>query len=179
MISDLFNTIFINNSYTISTTFFFLQAKFPIVEIGQSKITFTAKFLLLSKNENRQALVNDSLSINEIISFIGQDPYDSPMVKEIFRNREEFTNDKLKKIQDLSAEYRNRQTFIEEFIVLPWRCDKLVGNLVPYKINYLKFNNELNEVEVDYSFSSGGATDIYRLNGGVWLKYKTLIEWTD
>jgi hypothetical protein len=172
-ISDLFNAIFLKHSHDTLTTYFFLQANYPVIKIDKNDILFTNKFIVSTSNNKLKPIINDSQSIEAVLSFIGQNPYDMQIVKNTFKNRKHET----KKIKKIIANYNNRTRFIEELLHLPATWGRLINSLVPFKINSLRFNKKLNEVEVDYSWSSSGATEIYKLTDKGWLRYKTLIEW--
>jgi len=175
LISDLFNTL-LSNSYNKRTVkYFYLQATIPIVEVGKTRIPFTTQFITLTKSEKAKPLLNDSLSINAILSFIGENPIDKSN-REYLRNQKKLSTDEL---VEMWRNYRNRLSFMSEFIDFPWFEGHSIRSLTPYNINSLRFNDELNEVEIDYQFLDYGAVDIYRLNDKVWTKYKTIVEWHD
>ncbi len=174
-ISDLFNTIFLKHSHDTLTTYFFLQANYPVIKIDKTDILFTNKFIVSTSNNKLKPIINDSQSIEAVLSFIGQNPYDMPIVKNAFKNGKHET----KKIKKIIANYDNRTRFIGELLHLPATWGRLINSLLPYKINSLRFNKKLNEVEIDYSWSDSGAAEIYKLTDKGWLRHETLIEWTD
>ena len=175
LISDLFNTVFSNSHYKRTANYFYLQATIPNVKIGKTGIPFTTKFISLTKSENAKSLLNDSLSISAILSFIGEDPEDKSN-REYLRNRKKLSTDEL---SEMWSNYHNRRFFMSEFIDFPWFSGHSIRSLIPYKINSLRFNDELDEVEIDYQFLDYGAVDIYRLKDKVWTKYKLIEEWYD
>lgn len=171
LISDLFNTVFSNSYYKKSAKYFFLQATIPIVEIGKTRIPFTTKFISLTKSEKAKSLLNDNQSISAILSFIGQSPYDLSNEQAVKMSKDE--------LGEIWSNYRNRIHFMMEFIDFPWFSGISIKSLVPYEINSLSFNDELNEVEISYQFLDFGAVDIYRLKDKVWTEYKSIVEWND
>jgi len=175
LISDLFNTVFSNSYYKRTVNYFYLQATIPIVEIGKTRIPFTTKFISLTKSEKAKPLLNDSLSINAILSFIGENPIDKSN-REYLRNQKKLSTDEL---VEMWRNYRNRLSFMSEFIDFPWFEGHSIRSLIPYNINSLRFNDELDEVEIAYQFLDYGAVDIYRLKDKVWTKYKSIVEWND
>jgi len=175
LIADLFNTVFENSGYKKYGNYFFQQATIPHVEIGGTRIPFTTKFTSLTKSVDAKSILNDSLSMNSILSFIGKNPYDKSN-KEYLLNRTDISKTESDKIW---SDYNNRLGFISQFLDFSWSWQRSISSLVPYEINSLKFNNELNEVEIHYQFLDYGAVDIYRLKDKAWIRYKSIVEWND
>jgi len=171
LISDLFNTVFSNSHYKSTARYFFLQATIPYVKIGKAGIPFTTKFISLTKSENAKSLQNDSLSISEILSFIGQSPYDLSNEQKGKMSKDE--------LGEIWSNYHNRFSFLFGLIDFQWFEGHSIKSFIPYKINSLSFNDELDEVKIDYQFLDYGAIEVYRLKDKVWTEYQLIEEWYD
>lgn len=174
VISDLFNTIFKDSS-----RFFFLQSDFPIVEIGGTPVFFSSNFFVETNNKRNSSLVNDKKTITTIVSFIGKDPISEPPFKSIDPKKKRQVERRLQKLLNETENRRKRMEFVSRYVVLPTTWDSLIESLVPYRINYLKFNNKLDEVEIDYSFPARGGTAVYKLDNRGWVEHEVLITWVD
>ena len=171
LISDLFNTVFSNSHYKSTARYFFLQATIPYVKIGKTGIPFTSKFISLTKSENAKSLQNDSQSISEILSFIGQSPYDLSNEQKGKMSKDE--------LGEIWSNYHNRFSFLFGVINFQWFEGHSIRSLIPYKINSLSFNDELDEVKIAYQFLDYGAIEVYRLKAKVWTEYQFIEEWYD
>ncbi len=178
-ISDLFNLILPDRQRHETTIYFFLQPYFPKTFIDNKELTFTNKFIASTTLKNLRPILYNSQAIYEILKFIGSSPYENPTVKEYLKDKEKFKKSKLKKAEKLIEEYKNKMSFIGQFVMLPATWDKMDRGLVPYKINSLKFNTDLTEVEIIYDMNWRGATDIYKFEEGKWQHLKTIVMWAD
>ena len=178
-ISDLFNLILPDRQRHETTIYFFLQSHFPETFIDNKELTFTNKFIASTTLKNLRPILYDYQTIYEILKFIGTSPYDNPTVKEYLKDKEKLRKSKFKKAKKLIEEYKNKMNFISQFVMLPATWGKMDRGLVPYKINSLKFNTNLTEVEVIYDMTWRGATEIYNFKEGKWQHLKTIVMWAD
>lgn len=178
-ISDLFNLILPDRQRHETTIYFFLQPYFPKTFIDNIELTFTNKFIASTTLKNLRPILYDSQTIYEILKFIGSSPYENPTVKEYLKDKEKLKKSKLKKAEKLIEEYKNKMSFIGQFVMLPATWGKMDRGLVPYKINSLKFNTDLTEVEIIYDMTWRGATEIYKFEEGKWQHLKTIVMWAD
>jgi hypothetical protein len=176
-INDIFNLILPEIQNTEDKRYFFLQSYFPKTFIDKNKLTFPNDFNAKSTCANLKPIRYDGQTINAILNFIGSHPYDNPTVKEYVKDKEKMKKSKLKEAERLIADYNNKTKFIRKFLYLPATWGKMDRSLVPYKINRLKFNTDLTELEIEYDLTWRGATDIFKFVGGKWIKVRTEMEW--
>lgn len=178
-INEIFNLILPERQKSETIEYFFLQSNFPKTFINNKELTFTGNFIASTTIKNFRPIIYDSHTINEILEFIGSDPYNNPIVKDYMRDKEKMKRSKLKEAERLIYDYRNKSRLIGEYVILPGTWGKLDRNLVPYKVDRLKFNSDLTEVEVTYDLTSSGAIEIYKIIDGKWKHQRTVLEWID
>ena len=176
-INEIFNIILPEQQKSATAHYFFLQSFFPRTFIGTKELLFKRNFIASTTIENLRPIRYDYQTINEILKFIGANPYDNPTVNKYVEDKEKLKKSKQKKAERLIAEYNNKTKFIGQFLFLPATWGTMDRSLVPYKINSIKFNSDLTVVEISYDFTSNGATKIYRLLNGKWKQERTIMEW--
>ena len=176
-INDIFNLILPDRQKRETVEYFFLQPNFPKTFIDSKELTFTDNFLASTTTENHRPIIYNSKTISEILKFIGSNPYDNPLVKEYLKEKEKMKKSKFKEAERLISEYKNKTKFIGQFLYLPATWGKMDRSLVPYKINSLKFNTDLTEVEVTYDLTWRGATETYKYIAGKWKLEQTKMKW--
>ena len=178
-INNIFNVILPDRQKSEKVDYFFLQSNFPKTFIDNKELKFTSNFIASITIKNHKPILYDGQTISEILKFIGSNPYDNLIVKEYLKDKEKMKKSKLKEAERLITNYNDKTNFIGQFLFLPATWGKIDRSLVPYKLNNLKFNSNLTEVEVTYDLTSSGATEIYKLIDGKWEKEQTIISWSD
>jgi len=147
--------------------------------IDNKELTFICNFICSATVENLKPITYDFQTINEILKFIGSNPYDNQIVKEYLKDKKKLKKSKIKEAEKQIADYKDKTKFIGQILFLPASWGKMDRSLVPYKINSLKFSSDLTEVEVDYDLTSSGATEIYKSLDGMWKKERTIMTWIE
>jgi hypothetical protein len=176
-INEIFNLILPDRQKSETIDYFFLQPNFPKTFIDNKELTFTDNFLASTTIENLRPIIYNSQTISEILKFIGSNPYDNPTVKEYLKDKEKMKKSKFKEAERLISDYEDKTKFIGQFLYLPATWGKMDRSLVPYKINSLKFNTDLTEVEIVYDLTWRGATEIFKLVDGKWKQERTIVKW--
>lgn len=178
-ISNLFILVLPNRQKHEPTLYYFLQPNFPKTYVNDKELTLTGNFIAPTTFDNLKPIIYDSQTVNEILKFIGSNPYDHPTVKEYLKDKRKMSKSKIKEAESLINEHKNKLKFIGQFLLLPASWGKMDRSLVPYTINSLKFNSDLTKVEIVYDMTWRGATEIYKLADGKWEHERTIVMWAD
>ena len=176
-INGIFNVMLSDQQKSETVYYFFLQSTYPQTFIDTNELTFSSNFIVSSIIENHRPLLNDDQTISEILRFLGSNPYDNPTVLEYLKDKKKIKKSKRKEAERLMADYNKKTNFIGQFLFLPATWGEIDRSLVPYKINSLKFNSDLTEVEIEYDLTWYGGTEIYKLVGGNWKKERAKTQW--
>ncbi|HLP93668.1 MAG TPA: hypothetical protein VK168_06505 [Saprospiraceae bacterium] len=176
-INEIFNLILPDKEKFEPVAYFFLQPYYPRTFIDDKEYTFTSQFLASTKIENLKPIQYDYQTISELLKFIGSYPDNNPVVKKYLKNKKKMKKSKIRKAERLIHKYDNKSSFIGQFVHLPATWGRMNRSLVPYKINILRFNADLTEVEVIYDLTSSGATEVYTFVDGKWKLNRTIIQW--
>jgi len=165
LISQLFTEILRDNSVNYDTNYFFLQKDLLSIKIGNKMYPISEPFCPYVDFEKLIPLRFSIENIYSINTFLGPNPNSSKTKK--------WT------AQKNLRKYEKRTRFLGQFLFLPATWNKLDRSLVPFKIDYIHFNESLKEVEISYNLPSSGAIEIYKYEAGNWHKMKTLMRSID
>ena len=165
IISQLFTKILRDNSVNSDTNYFFLQKDLPSIKIGNKMYPLSEPFCPHVDFEKLIPLRFSDENIYAINTFLGPNTNAS----------------KTKKLtaQKNLREYEKRTRFIGQFLFLPATWNTLDRSLIPFKIDYIHFNESLKEVEISYNLPTSGAIEIYKYEAGNWRKMKTRMSWIE
>lgn len=167
LISNLFSLIFKNYYLNPPNKYFFLQSGYPIITIANIPYQIDIPFCPNSGFDSLTPLLYDSESIIAINSFLGTKPtYNLKTIKKRI-------------IKKQHKSYENKCTFISTSLLMNYSWDSLNTTFIPLNIKYLKFNKQLNSVEIQYDLTGSGETAIFELSGDVWRKTKTIMSWVE
>ena len=179
IISDFVEYLIVGQGGVRDTSYFFLQYNFPKVTIGNKKYEINTPFALKMNYDKLIPLKCDYYTINNINSFFGKNPNDYANVKRYRKSKDFFRKYFFWNARKKINRYNQRTKFIGEFLFLSATWGQIDRSLIPYKITYLKFNKNLNKVEVKYDMVASGGIEIYILKNGNWVLSKTIMRWDD